>query len=474
MSLSKQPLCVDLDGSLTPVDTLYEGLVGLARNEPASLLQIPRWLQRGKAGFKREVALRAPVDVAALPFNAALLNWLHAEKSAGRTLVLATASDRATADAVNTQLGLLFDECVASDGSDNLSGERKRLALVARFGEKGFDYVGNAQADLAVWRSARKAIVVGGPDLVAQAEALAVVERVFAPASTGVKTWLRAMRLHQWVKNLLIFVPPLLAHEFTNAGVMLQAVLAFLAFGLCASSVYLFNDLLDLGSDRRHPRKRTRPFASGELHARDGVMVGALLLLLSAALALSINVYFALVLATYYGVTWAYSLRLKRIALVDVMVLAGLYTLRIIAGSAACTIWPSFWLLGFSVFLFLSLGIVKRFAELEDARQGGKTGAHGRGYGAADLSLLQSLGTAAGYSSVVVMALYVNSAASADLYTHPKALWLLCPIMLFWISRVWLLTARGQMHDDPIVFALKDRASLVLAALMALGVLFAI
>ena len=474
MNAAQLPLCVDLDGSLTPVDTLYESLVGLARNEPASLLQIPGWLQRGKAGFKREVALRAPVDAAALPFNTPLLNWLRAEKTAGRTLVLATASDRATADAINAQLGLLFDECVASDGSDNLSGERKRLALVARFGDKGYDYVGNSPADLAVWCSARKAIVVGTPDLVTRAEAVAQVDRVFAPASSGVKTWLRAMRLHQWVKNLLIFVPPMLAHEFINPGVMLQAMLAFLAFGLCASSVYLVNDLLDLGSDRRHPRKRTRPFAAGELQVRDGVLVALLLLALSIGLALAINPYFALVLATYYSVTWAYSLRLKRIALIDVMVLAGLYTLRIIAGSAACLIVPSFWLLGFSVFLFLSLGIVKRFAELEDARQAGKATALGRGYGAEDLSLLQSLGTAAGYSAVVVMALYVNSAASANLYTHPKALWLLCPIMLFWISRVWLLTARGQMHDDPIVFALKDRASLVLAALMALGVLFAI
>ncbi|MGQ0529938.1 MAG: UbiA family prenyltransferase [Panacagrimonas sp.] len=467
-------MCVDLDGSLTPVDTLYESLVGLARNEPASLLQIPRWLRSGKAALKREVAQRAPVDTAVLPFNQALLHWLRAEKTSGRPLVLATASDRATANAVNAQLDLLFDECVASDGSNNLSGERKRLALVARFGDKGYDYVGNAQADLAVWRSARKAIVVGGPDLVAQTEAVTAVERVFAPNHGRLRIWLRAMRLHQWVKNLLIFVPPMLAHQFTDSGVMMQAMLAFIAFGLCASSVYLFNDLLDLASDRRHPRKHTRPFASGELQARDGVLVGLLLLSLSAALALSINVYFALTLATYYAVTWAYSLRLKRIALIDVMVLAGLYTLRIIAGSAACLIWPSFWLLGFSVFLFLSLGIVKRFAELEDARQAGKSAAHGRGYGAEDLSLLQSLGTASGYSAVVVMALYVNSAASADLYRQPEALWLLCPIMLFWISRIWLYTARGQMHDDPIVFALKDRTSLILAALMALGVLLAL
>jgi 4-hydroxybenzoate polyprenyltransferase len=303
---------------------------------------------------------------------------------------------------------------------------------------------------------------------------VSAVQRRFEPPRAGLRTWIRAARIHQWVKNLLIFVPALLAHEIADPSVLLVAALAFVSFGLCASSVYVFNDLLDLPSDRRHPRKRLRPFAAGLIPAHQGVVAGTVLLAASAAIAASINLWFLLALAAYYVFTWAYSLALKRFALIDVMTLAGLYTMRIIAGSAATLVWPSFWLLGFSVFLFLSLGIVKRFAELEDMRREGKLAAHGRGYSADDLPLLQSLGTAAGYAAVVVMALYINSAASDDLYAHPKALWLLCPLMLFWISRVWLLTTRGQMHDDPIVFALKDRVSLALAALMGVGILVAL
>lgn len=471
--MNDRPLCVDLDGTLSRVDTLHEGLIGLARSAPLALLRLPAWLSRGKAAFKREVASHAPVDVAALPLNDELVDWLRAEKAAGRRIVLATASDRSTAQAVAERVSL-FDEVIASDGSDNLAGQRKRRALTERFGERGYDYVGNDEADLPVWSSAAQAIVVGNGNLASKAAAVSRIERTFPAPKAGLKTWIRAARVHQWVKNLLIFVPAFVSHNITEPAVLIAVLLAFISFGLCASSVYIFNDLLDLPSDRRHPRKRSRPFASGLLPASQGVVVGLALLLVSALIAATINFWFVLALAAYYVLTWAYSLRLKRVALIDVMMLAGLYTMRIIAGSAATAIWPSFWLLGFSVFMFLSLGIVKRFAEIEDARQRGKTGAHGRGYSAEDLSLLQSLGTAAGYSAVVVLALYVNSAASADLYQHPKALWMLCPVMLFWISRVWLLTTRGQMHDDPIVFALKDRVSLALAALMAVGVLVAI
>lgn len=470
---SPLPLCVDLDGTLTPVDTLHESLVGLGRHSPLGLLLAPRWLARGKAGFKRAVFERCPTDIDALPLNEELVAWLRAERQAGRSLVLVTASDRATAEAVAERVGL-FDEVIASDGKTNVSGANKRDALRARFGDKGFDYVGNSSVDLAVWSAAANAIVVGSESLARRAATVSTVHRRFDAGRAGLRTWIRAARLHQWVKNLLIFVPALLAHAIAEPDVLLTATLAFISFGLCASSVYLFNDLLDLPSDRRHPRKRLRPFASGAIPASHGVFAGSLLLLASAALAAAINPWFLLALAAYYVVTWAYSLLLKRYALIDVMTLAGLYTMRIIAGSAATLVWPSFWLLGFSVFLFLSLGIVKRFAELDDSLREGNLGAHGRGYSAGDLPLLQSLGTAAGYAAVVVMALYINSAASDDLYSHPKSLWMLCPVMLFWVSRVWLLTTRGQMHDDPIVFALKDRTSLALAVLMGLGILVAL
>lgn len=287
---------------------------------------------------------------------------------------------------------------------------------------------------------------------------------MFPSNSPGIVVWAKAARLHQWAKNLLIFLPALLAHRMLQPSTLAMSLLAFLDFGLCASSVYLLNDLLDLASDRRHPRKRRRPFAAGILSVRAGLIAAAVLLLLSAAIAAMIGWTFCLVLTAYYLITLCYSLRLKQIPLIDVMALASLYTTRVIGGAAATAIPLSFWLLAFSVFIFLSLAFVKRYTEF---REGDLAASAGRGYSAADLPLLLSLGTASGYCTVVVMALYINSADSQLLYRHHKPLWLICPLLLFWISRIWLLTTRGLMHDDPMVFALRDRVSLVILALLA-------
>jgi 4-hydroxybenzoate polyprenyltransferase len=300
------------------------------------------------------------------------------------------------------------------------------------------------------------------------------VERVFPATRASIATWLKAMRLHQWAKNGLIFLPPLLAHQILTPNALLASLLAFFSFGLCASSVYLINDLFDLISDRHHPRKRERPFAAGTLSARGGLLVAAALLTASAIIAACITWKFCLVLVVYYVVTWSYSLRLKRMALLDVMALAGLYTMRIVAGAAATAIPLSFWLLAFSVFMFLSLALVKRYTELYEGVQAGKHRVHGRGYSADDLPLLLSFGTASGYCTVVVMALYINSTDSQVLYHHHKPLWLSCPLLLYWISRVWMLTTRGEMHDDPVVFALRDRISLLVLGLLGASVMVAI
>jgi 4-hydroxybenzoate polyprenyltransferase len=282
----------------------------------------------------------------------------------------------------------------------------------------------------------------------------------------AILVWLKAIRVHQWTKNALIFLPVILAHQIFAPGLLALSVGAFIAFSLCASSVYLVNDLFDLASDRAHPRKRNRALAAGSLSVRSGVVASAILFCGAFLLALSVGWRFASVLAAYYVLTLAYSMRLKREAFLDVMTLASLYTLRIIAGSAATNIQLSFWLLAFSVFMFLSLGFVKRYTELDDARQAGKTTAAGRGYFAADLPLIMTLGVAAGYCTVVVMALYINSADSQLLYRHNKPLWLICPLLLYWISRIWLMTTRGRMHDDPVLFALQDRASLAVLGLL--------
>lgn len=467
---AKVPLCVDLDGSLTPVDTLHESLLDLCRRSPRSLLALPAWLARGKAYFKHKVAEASRIEAVLLPIREELLAWLREEKAAGRHIVLATAANARVAQEVSDHVGL-FDEVLASSEGHNLAGEHKRRALVARFGERGFDYVGNDHRDLLVWRSAREAIVVGSTGLAARAARVATMGRHFVAARAPWRTWLKAIRAHQWIKNVLVFVPAAVGHRIGQPGIIVASLLAFCAFNFCASSVYVVNDLLDLGSDRRHPRKRQRPFAAGTISAGSGLALVLLLLAATAAVCLWLEPWFAVVLAGYYLVTWAYSLRLKRAAIVDVMTLAGLYTLRIIAGSAATMIAPSFWLLAFSMFVFLCLGIIKRYAELYGARQEGKAGGHGRGYSSQDLELLMTMGIASGFAAVVVTALYIDSPESRLLYHHEQPMWLICPLLLYWLSRMWLLASRGQMDDDPVVFAVTDKISLATLTLIALLVM---
>lgn len=461
------PLVVDLDGTLILTDMLHESALQLARTRPAAALQVPVWLAGGKAALKKQVSDRTRIDAASLPFNEPFLAWLREQKATGRRLVLCTASHASIAHDIAGHLGL-FDQVMASDGVLNLSGAHKADALVKTFGARGFDYAGNAGVDLAVWKMARQAIVVNASDTVtARARALGnVVHEV--PGIRGARRallWLRAMRVHQWLKNLLLFVPLLAAHRLQDIDSLATLSVAFLAWGLCASSVYIANDLLDLDSDRAHPRKRLRPFAAGTLSSLHGAIVVPILAAASLYLGALVGPQFLAWMLVYLGLTWAYSLSLKRIALLDCITLACLYTLRIVAGSVAADLPLSFWLLACSAFLFLSLAFVKRYAELLVQQAAGKTRAHGRGYEVSDASMVQSLGVAAGYTAVVVLALYLNSATVLVMYDTPELIWGAVPIMCFWVSRMWLCAARGQMHDDPLVFAFKDRASLVAGAL---------
>jgi 4-hydroxybenzoate polyprenyltransferase len=468
------PLCLDIAGTLTPANLRIERAIRAFKEAPPLLgwLLRRRRARRASATHASHAAGSDSAAARSLPFNAEVLNWLRQQRSAGQRLVLLADGDPQLAEQIAEHLGL-FDEIASTAGTGSTS-ERKRRALVERFGEHGFDYAGSDAADMIVWEASRAALVVGDRSLSERVALKTRVLRFFPASRPTLRTWIKAIRLHQWVKNALVFLPALLAHRIGEPAVMLESAMAFAAFGCCASSVYVTNDLFDLASDREHPRKRRRPFAAALLSVRSGIIAACILLLCASLLAAVIGIKFALVLACYYVVTWAYSLRLKRLALLDVMTLAGLYTLRIISGSAATHIELSFWLLAFSVFLFLSLGFVKRYAELYDSRKAGKLHGHGRGYGPDDLALIMSLGTAAGYSAVVVIALYINSVDSIALYHHHKTMWLICPLMLFWISRVWMLTARGQMHDDPVVFAMRDRTSLLVVGALGLIVLWAI
>jgi 4-hydroxybenzoate polyprenyltransferase/phosphoserine phosphatase len=470
------PLCVDLDGTLIRSDLLLESLLLLLKRNPLYLFATVMWLLRGgKARLKAEIASRVTLNPAALPYNSDLIAWIRAERATGREVWLCTAANERLAAQVAEHVGL-FDGVLASDPRNNLAGERKAEQLVERFGKGEFDYCGNEQRDLAIWRCARSAIVVNGSTaLERQADAEVTVDRVF-PA-TGGKTYraiVRALRPHQWAKNVLVLVPLFTAHLLGDLTALGCALAGLIAFCLCASSVYLINDMLDLEADRGHPRKSQRPFACGDLSIATGLMLVPVLMGAAALIAAFLPGKFQLCLAAYYVLTFGYSIKLKRILLLDAVALAGLYTLRIIAGAGAATVALSFWLLLFSVFLFLSLAFVKRYAELDSLRRQQKLQALGRGYRVEDLAVLQSFGTAAGYLSVLVLALYINSPEIQPLYARPKVIWTLCVLMLYWISRVWMTAHRGGMHDDPVVYALRDRVSLGIGLLAVITVAIAI
>jgi 4-hydroxybenzoate polyprenyltransferase len=466
------PLCVDLDGTLIRSDLLIESALSLLRRNPLYVFLFAGWLLRGKAHLKREIALRTAVDVSLLPYESRLVDWLRNEQG-HRRRVLCTASDRALADAVAAHIGG-FDKVLASDGRTNLAGTQKCQGLCAEFGDAGFDYAGNAAPDLHVWQRARRAIVVNAPRRIErEAQRRFTVEHIFARQGNAWQAWSRALRPHQWLKNLLVFLPVLTAHLAFAPAAVLRSAVAFLSFCLCASGVYVLNDLLDLEADRRHPRKRLRPFAAGTLPLGAGLFAVPILTIAAFAIALLLSPRFALVLAGYYALTVGYSFLFKRIPMLDTVVLAALYTIRIIAGTVAIGIQTSFWLLAFSMFLFFSLAMIKRYTELRSLLVAGDSQAT-RGYAIDDLGLIQSLGAASGYLSVLVLALYINSTASEALYHRPQMLWLLCPALLYWLSRAWLIAHRGKMHDDPVVFALSDNVSRLILALCAAVVVGAI
>jgi 4-hydroxybenzoate polyprenyltransferase/phosphoserine phosphatase len=467
------PLVVDLDGTLIKTDLLWESFVRLLKKNPLWLFAALFWWAHGRAFLKQQLAARVTIDPAILPYDEKFLAWLREQKSRGRKIILATASDLKLAKPVADHTGL-FDEVLASDGKTNLRSANKLKALTEKFGARGFDYAGNSSADLAVWRGAREAIVVNaGASLVKKASYCTKVEKVFEPEASLSRAFLRSLRPHQWVKNLIVFVPIIAAHKLGEPALVLREIFAFIIFCLCASGVYLVNDLMDLDADRRHPTKKNRPFASGNLPLQFGLILGPSLLLAGLLAAVQLSWVFAGVTAAYLILTTTYSLWVKQIALLDVFFLAGLYTIRLVAGHAAADIIYSAWLLMFSMFIFLSLALVKRYVELADAKEpsSDKSAVAGRGYVAGDLEIVASLGTGSGYLAALVLALYVNSQQVVILYAHPNLLLLICPLLLYWISRVWLLAHRGQLHDDPVFFAVKDATSYIIGAL-ALAVLW--
>jgi 4-hydroxybenzoate polyprenyltransferase len=456
---------VDLNGALLKTNILPESLVALLKQKPYYVFWLPFWLLKGKAYFNQQIACRASLDVSVLPYRDDVLDYLKAQHALGRSIALATSVDMQSARQVASHLNF-FDLVLASDGLTYLSGETKRNRLVSKFGVKGFDYVGADRNDLVVWASARKAIVVNPcPFLSSRVATVSPVDLVIKDRRQSFVAYLKALRPRHWLKNLLVFAPLLAAHRADEIGLLSKAVLAFLSFGCFASAGYVMNDLLDLATDRRHPRKRYRPFAAGDLSLSLAFLTIPTLFGLGCLIGALVSPIFVGMALLYFGLSVSYSLYFKNIVLLDVIVLAGLYTLRIIAGSAAVAILPSPWLLAFSTFLFFSLALVKRYSELALT-------VRARGYELSDKELLASMGIASGYVAILVLALYINTDTAHLLYRRYQVLWFFCPLLLYWISYIWLSAHRAKMPDDPLVFATSNWTSRILLLIMLATTLF--
>lgn len=469
-----RPLVVDLDGTLIKTDMLFESALSRIIRDPRSLLSFAKYLLKGKSHLKSYLSQDYDFDPSVLPYSDEVIQEIITAREKGRQTVLASASNQLIVDKIGSQLGL-FDLLLGSTQTHNLSGLNKAAVLDELFGQGNYIYAGNSNADVAVWEKSAQAIVVSKSKwLVRKVRKVNHQVKVIAPSGPSpFKTWTRQLRIHQWVKNTLLFVPALAAFKFLDASIAQPLALAFLAFSFVASSIYIINDAVDLENDRLHPTKRFRPLAAGLINLPAAAMASGALLSLGLLIGWLVGLEFTIVLIAYLITTFLYSFWLKRTALVDCLVLAGLYTLRILAGSVALHIPLSFWLLAFSVFFFLSLAWVKRYAELEVALKSGKPKAVGRGYSVGDLPILLALGSSSGFLAVLIFALYLDSEAIRSQYVIPQIGWLAIPVLLYIVGRMWLKAHRGEMDEDPIIFVIKDRPSLVAAGLIAIALVVA-
>ena len=470
---STTPLVVDLDGTLIKTDLLIEAFFAYLGHDFLGAIRAAGAVVGGKAALKHKLASQVKIDASLLPYDDAVLALITKARSDGRPVYLATASHERKAQSVATHLGL-FHGVFATTEISNLAGTSKAKALVKAFGVRGFDYVGNAAADVAIWQEARHAYAVRAtPAVRRQAERMGVTLRhVETSTSPWWRTWLKALRVHQYLKNTLIFVPLLTSHSF-GLDAVLAAFLAFLSFSAAASAVYILNDLVDIEADRRHPTKCLRAFASGALSVKAGLLAMAGLFVAAFVGASQLSLNYLLVLAGYVALTTAYSLYIKRKMLVDIVVLALLYTVRVIAGGVAIDVVLSEWLLTFSLFIFTSLALIKRYVELATRLDRGMEDPTNRNYLKTDLVVIGGLAAASGMNAVTVFALYLSSPAVVSVYTRPKILWLTCPILIYILGRMLIMAHRRILHEDPIVFAISDRISRLAVLLISAIVLVA-
>lgn len=472
-SLEKTQLIVDLDGTLIHTDLLYEGLIILLGKNPLYIFSCIIWLLKGKVYFKKELFNRIKIPYELLPKNTELMGFLQAELLNGRQIILATASLKSHAIEI-AKAYPIFDNIFGTE-EVNLKGENKLKALIDEYGEFKFDYIGNSNSDIKIFAKSRYAYLVNPSNsLERKIRKISELKYSWKSKKIELKDYIKAIRVYQWVKNLLIFIPIITSHSFHSLSLIFETLYAFIAFSMIASSGYVLNDLLDLNSDRIHPRKRFRPFASGKLSIRSGLVLSLGLFSGGTLIASKLNISFTIILLIYFLTSFAYSLYFKKIALYDVFILASLYSIRLIAGGLVTGIPISFWLIAFSTFLFLSLAFLKRYSELMNIKTKTDLKDRGREYFISDLNLLQIMGIASGFMSVVVFALYIDSPVVNQLYTHPQFLWGISLLLLFWISRIWIITNRGEMTDDPIIYAVKDIRTNLIFVMIALMLLLAI
>lgn len=463
MNAPSNPLCpivVDLDGTLTPTDTLAESLLKLCKRSPTKFFSSWRSLVFGIAAFKRKVSDLIYLDVKTLPYRENLVAFLKNEKQAGRRLILATAADQKIAFAVADHMEL-FDEVLSSDGKENLKGKAK-LRAIQRLVGTDFIYAGDSKADMEIWKASKAAILVGNKvGLANQAHSFTRATQTFDSSLPRFRSWIRALRISHWLKNSLIFIPAITGMTAVSAGALSQLVIGFFVFGMLTSGTYIFNDLWDLDSDRCHPTKCKRPLAASEIGIVPSILIGTILIILALGVGFRLNFGFFLSMLLYTLVTAAYSTAIKKLVIVDVLVLASLLALRIVLGGLLCDIDISSWLLAFSFTAFFSLAILKRCAELIKLKERNLTWTDGRGYSVKDLKFLWPAGISATICSIVIFLQYISNEEVLGNYQSPTLLWAAAFGITYWMSRLWIITARGEMDEDPITFASKDKTSLI-------------
>ena len=462
-------LFVDLDGTLIKSDLLFECLVPIIKNYFYALFLAPFWLLKGKAYLKDKFSDLVSINPEILPYNNNVLEYIRKEKENGSKIILATASNIKLAKSISDYLGI-FDDVIASSKEENLKGKNKlnkiKLYIENNNTNKEFSYIGDSEADVKIFNETNIPIVVGNKNVFNKIKSKNdKTTFVDGENDFSLKKFFKMIRTYQWVKNFLIFLPLILAHKFLDVNLLLKALVAFFSFSFLSSSVYIINDIMDVESDRIHPSKKNRPIASGAVKISSALKVAFILMPLSFIISIFLGKEFLFVLLTYFITTSCYSFYLKKIMLVDILILSLLYTVRMFAGGVALNIYLSPWLFMFSMFFFFSLACAKRYSELYAVRNNLQDEIKGRGYQAQDLEQIQIFGSSSGYIAILIFALYIQSDISMKLYKTPSFFWALCPIMLYWISRVWLLSHRGQMTQDPIIFALKDKVSYVVLIL---------